>query len=739
MSVFHKINNLLIPLFERYFSIHIRILQAIIGVTAAILFGATLILGIMNSIKIKEVVTEDFNQQQLGLAQHAATQIEHKIEMIKKEISLLSFSPAIQYIEKVAIKNRMGITFSRIKDEGVYEVRYAESVNYLSHVVDKTGYRVQRQNDSDNTLTQWAKNTNNKSQIWTGEVKQIVDENKRQKLVLTMAIPVWQMSVDESHPVVTNRFSGVLMFLIDVTELTGRVTKPIRSGKTGYSWVMDNRGIFLYHPVTNFIGKDAFEARKEKKPTISFARINEIQKERMLAGKEGASWYVSGWHKDLKGEIKKLIAYSPAELEDGKIWSVAVVAPISEVEDSIHAIQVRQFLLEGIVGCVIVIGGLFLIGIMMRWSNQLKKEVKEKTRELKKSETQYRMLVENANDIIFTTNIHGDILSMNKAGFNFFHRTKEEIINRNLGTICFNESSAYAQFNAIEQVFETRESMQITYPVKMKEGEFWLITNFSAILDHDGNVVSALGIARDITERRKIEEQMYYTEKLAAMGTLSAGVAHEINNPLAIILGFSDLLMEKCADDPEIVDILKTIDKQGNKAKRVVENLLSFARYTENKEESVDVNRNLQALISVIQNTLSLNRITINIDTEENLPRVKGDSDELHQVFFNVINNAMAVMKKGGLLTITTKSVEEGRSVEIRIADTGGGIKNEHRSRIFDPLFTTKKVGEGTGLGLSIAYGVITKYGGTITFETKTKEESVNPGTVFIIKLPAIK
>jgi signal transduction histidine kinase len=109
----------------------------------------------------------------------------------------------------------------------------------------------------------------------------------------------------------------------------------------------------------------------------------------------------------------------------------------------------------------------------------------------------------------------------------------------------------------------------------------------------------------------------------------------------------------------------------------------------------------------------------------------------MQQVFFNIINNAISAMKKGGALTISTMTYDKN-NIEIRFADTGHGIKKEHRSRIFDPLFTTKEIGKGTGLGLSVSYGIITKYGGTIIFETKTEEESSEPGTTFIITLPAI-
>jgi signal transduction histidine kinase len=230
---------------------------------------------------------------------------------------------------------------------------------------------------------------------------------------------------------------------------------------------------------------------------------------------------------------------------------------------------------------------------------------------------------------------------------------------------------------------------------------------------------------------------MYHAEKLASIGTLAAGVAHEINNPLAVILGFTDLLLEKEAADSEKYDVLKTIEKQALNAKRVVQNLLSFARHSEYKEEYIDINKSLQTVLAVVKNILLVNKISLNQQLEENLPKVKADAGEIEQVFLNIINNAIHAMKGGGILKVVTET--QGGAVKISFSDTGTGIKKEHRTKIFDPLFTTKKVGEGTGLGLSVSYGIITKHGGAITFETKTAEESSRTGTTFIITLPTVR
>lgn len=731
------LRQLIIRLMERFCPFNVTVFQVLVGLFTAVLLLGVIILGWMSSKKVREVVTGDFNQQQLVLAQHAARQIENTLNTLKKDLLLLSLSPSIQYFEKVFMDKRIAITLSRVKAEGVLEIRYVEAVSPRTHLVDGNGYRTVHTYSEDVSYLEWAEQAKDKGNIMISDVFPAISY---QRLIMKMALPVYQVSVDEAHPVSTNRFSGVLILVVDATALVEKVIGEIRSGETGYAWVMDGNGIFLYHPESKFIGKDAFTVREERKPTISFARINEIQKEKMLKGEEGTSWYISGWHRGVEGEIKKLIAYSPIKLANAgnRIWSVAVVAPISEVEGAIHDIQIRQFLLEGIVIFAILSGGVLIIGMMLRWSGSLKSEVEEKTKELRKSEEQYRSLVEHAGDIIFTVNKEDKLSSMNRYGYNFFKKRPEEILGCNIIEL-FPDECAELQMEKIKEVFATNISTQITCPAEVNGNRYWLSTNYNGLLDENGNVFSVLGISRDITDRKKMEETSYHTEKLASMGTLAAGVAHEINNPLGIILGFTDMLLEKADPGSQEHDILTTMERHGLRAKRVVENLLSFARYSECKEEHVDINESISAVLTVVEHTLLLNKISIKQQMQDNLPEVKGCSEELQQVFFNIMNNAASAMKGGGALTITTRILSDNRHIEIRFSDTGHGIKKEYRRKIFDPLFTTKGVGEGTGLGLSVSYGIVTKHGGTITFETKTKEESEETGTTFIITLPAVK
>jgi two-component system NtrC family sensor kinase len=259
------------------------------------------------------------------------------------------------------------------------------------------------------------------------------------------------------------------------------------------------------------------------------------------------------------------------------------------------------------------------------------------------------------------------------------------------------------------------------------------------IFDDHGIVTHVIEMARDVTRWKKAGEQMHNIQKLASLGELAAGVAHELNNPVAIILGFADLFLEKTEPNSREYEMLKSIERQGLNCKRIIENFLSLASYQVTTEYSTDVNVNLEMMFSVVENILVTKNITLEMNLAEDLPKVRGNLGHLQQVFMNLITNAVAAMEDGGVLTISTRLNGPGNRVEILFEYTGHGIKREYRDRIFDPLFTTKKVGEGTGLGLSVCHGIVTMYGGEITFETVAEEENrERKGTTFTVSLPVV-
>ncbi len=706
----------------------------IVIVSIIFFIGIILFLGWTSSKKVREVVTDNFNQQQLVLARNAAKLIKHDIEALKNQLSFITAEPNI-FTNRKKTEDDMRMIFLNIKDKGGLQIRYVDMLKLTAYVADSKGVKTIKATQSDINYFNLFKN-NDEIYVSDISIEQIDGYNMP---IIYLVKPFKKSSNGRLRG--EERYSSVLIFVIDSYALISKVTDDIVSGNTGHAFVIDQKNIFLYHHERDFIGRDSNVVRKEKSPKIPFERINNIQTNHMLKGEEGMDWYISGWHRGEVGEMKKLIAYTPIHLTEAgdKIWSIAVVAPVSEVEDTVHSIQVTQFGLQLMLIVSVMLVGLHSMFMLLTWSDSLQHEVARKTLEFKLSEERYKSLIENADDIIFTFDHQLRFISINKYGMKFFKKEEKDIIGHKLEDIIQHPYDEVISTMAID-VFTNEESVKFSHFLKIGDKEAWLDTNLRRLYDEEGKTISVLGISRDITATKKKEReaQMYHTEKLASMGTLAAGVAHEINNPLAIILGFSDLLLEKTPKDSQEYTMLKTIEKHALNAKKVVEGLLSFARYSEQKEDVSDINKNIEVVLSVVKNTLLLNNILINKQLQNDLPLIKGDPSKFQQVFLNLINNAIHAMQGGGTLTIKTRLLDH-ENIEIRFSDTGHGIKAEHRSKIFDPLFTTKKVGEGTGLGLSVCYGIITQHGGKITFETKTIEESSTPGTTFIITLPVVK
>ncbi|MBU4184844.1 MAG: response regulator [Proteobacteria bacterium] len=251
----------------------------------------------------------------------------------------------------------------------------------------------------------------------------------------------------------------------------------------------------------------------------------------------------------------------------------------------------------------------------------------------------------------------------------------------------------------------------------------------------------AAELEKAYSELKETQAQLIQMEKLAAVGQLGAGVAHEINNPIAIItsaaqhllkkLGDKEISKIKTADLVDAVNAFKKIAEEGGRCGRITSRILQFSSQKAPKMELVDINKAAEEILSIVAHNLSLRKIGIKKKLAHDLPKIDGDSDQLKQAFLNMILNAQHAMPNGGELKVETLYNFEDRILEIKFADTGTGIADEIRSKIFDPFFSTGKVGEGTGLGLSVSYGIIKAHNGSIDVESV-----MGKGTTFTIKLP---
>jgi two-component system NtrC family sensor kinase len=256
--------------------------------------------------------------------------------------------------------------------------------------------------------------------------------------------------------------------------------------------------------------------------------------------------------------------------------------------------------------------------------------------------------------------------------------------------------------------------------------------NLSPMRDEQGHVSSIVVVMSDVTDAAMLQAKLVHTEKMAAVGQLVSGVAHEVNNPLTAILGFADLLME----NPELPDWtrkdLRVILQEAQRTKQIVQNLLSFARQMPPQRQSVQVNAILGRTIQLRSYDFASHGVQVIENFQSDIAPVIGDSHQLQQVFLNILNNAYdAVHETGRPACIEVRTSALPGAVEISFRDNGMGIV--HPERIFDPFFTTKEVGKGTGLGLSICYGIVREHGGEIS--CYNNEDGV--GATFVVRLPA--
>jgi len=261
-----------------------------------------------------------------------------------------------------------------------------------------------------------------------------------------------------------------------------------------------------------------------------------------------------------------------------------------------------------------------------------------------------------------------------------------------------------------------------------------LIVNVSMtpLVGKDGQVIGRLLIFNDITERVNLEDQLVQAEKLSSIGLLSAGVAHEVNTPLAVISSQAQMLYKQMPPDDPRTKTVEKIVKQSFRASEIVNNLLKFSRVSGSDYAEIDVNRVIRETLSLVEPMLRASHISLSIHLSSSLPPVYANAGKLQQVFMNLIMNARDAMPRGGELTLVTEG--ENSSVHIEVADNGVGIPPDHLSKIFDPFFTTKGTSRGTGLGLAVTYGIIREHSGKIDVES-----TPGKGTTFRLEFPAAR
>ncbi len=360
-------------------------------------------------------------------------------------------------------------------------------------------------------------------------------------------------------------------------------------------------------------------------------------------------------------------------------------------------------------------------------------ERKQAEEAMLESEEKYRDLFDKSKDAVYITSREGEFIDVNRAALDLFGYTKEEMLKSDVLKIYFNPEDREKFQKEIEKKGYVRD-YEIQF--QKKDGtRLDCLTTATVRKDADGSILGYQGISRDVTREKILQQQLIQSEKLSSIGTFISGIAHELNNPLTSILGFSQKLMDSKNMPKEAMDDLETISKQSKRTAKIVHELLKFSRTHKAGKVNLDVNNTVESILDFYSHTFTSDNIELKRDLSFDLPKVFADSNQLQQVFTNIIVNAYHEIKKvDGQKALTVKTMATDERVFIIFENSGLPIPEEAIGKIFDPFFTTKEVGKGTGLGLYVSYGIIKDHGGDI------KAENIgNSGVRFTVSLPFAK
>jgi two-component system, NtrC family, sensor kinase len=372
-------------------------------------------------------------------------------------------------------------------------------------------------------------------------------------------------------------------------------------------------------------------------------------------------------------------------------------------------------------------------------SNENDQEISIYKQELVQTRRYLQCILQNSSDMVFSADINGILVSFSSGGEKALGYSWEDVAGRPVRELTV-DPPEFDRLATISQ--EEGSAVRSEFPFQHMNGHtIYCDVSLISLTNAQGEVVGTVGICRDITQWKNLQEDLIRIDRLAEIGRTASGIAHEINNPLAIIGEISgwigtvagDAKSLRQEDREEIERAVRFINEQTRRCRSITHQLLSFVRDSAPARASVDINKLLEETVSFLNPDLKYKAIVVSLDLMEGSLLIDSDKQMLEQVLVNLMSNAIYAVnekgEKGGRIGIET--VRDESMIEIRLSDNGPGISEENQKRMYDLFFTTKPPGKGTGLGLPICRNIITKLGGSLSFETEAGK-----GTTFFIRLP---
>lgn len=566
-------------------------------------------------------------------------------------------------------------------------------------------------------------------------------------------------------------FIGVMKVVLNIKELVNiikgpELTKTLKDNNRAKRMLITKDGGIIYSIQSHkFLGKvpDEFLSNFKKDRTGSFiAEAITKEKGEKLFSYARSNFRGLDWILILEHETKEIFA-PINKLRDGifiialtvtvfailvsLLFSRSITKPVTKLIDA--ALKIGK----GALDTKIEVESKDEIGLLAQTFNQmassLDRDITERKRvekALRESEQKYRTLFEESKDVIYISTPEGKFLDINPAGIELFgYPSKEEFLQINITHDLYISPVDREEFQKVL----TRQGYAKDYEVvfRRKDGEqVTVLLTTTIVRDERGKIVAYRGIMKDITERKKLEEQLLQAQKMEAIGQLGGGIAHDFNNILTAIIGFGNLLKTEMKKDDPLRTYVTRILTSAERAANLTQALLAFSRRQIINPVPINLNNTIKVLENLLHRLIGEDIELSTILSYTDLI-IMADSTQIEQVLMNLVTNARDAMPDGGSLTIKTDIAEfdngfiklhgfgkPGEYAIILVEDTGHGMDENTKEKIFEPFFTTKEVGKGTGLGLSMAYGIIKQHDGYINVYSETGR-----GTTFKIYLPLIK
>ncbi len=630
-------------------------------------------------------MAEQFAQQQLIVAKTVGTSIQETLEHIKEESVSLANLLARRGLKQQGLRGFIQDALAELK----------EDIGIVLMITDKDDRVVF---SSDSIIS---------TPAHLEPMKLFYDPILRKAL---LNVPIKKNS----------SLIGNIYLYISVSDITHKFLAKIKTGTRGYAWMMDSEGTLVYHPTEpSMIGRNIFHADSH-----CFKCHSSFETEKQIIGTKsiGYSTYIAPRGED------KMVAFSRIKL-DRINWIVCVSIPYSEVTASIqkssrlHSIIILSILILSITSAIVVIvlnkkriqaeAKAQYTEKLKEYASELEKIVRQRTQELQKERDILTAIVGSVNAGICLLDNELKVLWTNDIMKQMFPETTE---GQPL-------SSEFLDTLVTEAMVDNHTAQQVLYlDLGHRRGYFHVsVTPLKGATEEN-----LLLLVQDVTEMKLAEQQLMQAEKLSALARLTAGVAHEIGNPLTSISSYIQILQEHVNDDFS-KEALSIISNHINRISLIVRQMSRFAKAKPEEIKPVDIRSIIEGTLELVKYDKRMKQVEVDVEIDETLPKVLVDENQIIQVFVNLILNALDAMPNGG--TITIRAVSENNKVKVSFTDTGVGIEKENLQRIFDPFFTTKE--KGTGLGLAISYSIIKSFGGDIMVDSTPLK-----GTTFTVVLP---